>query len=235
MSAISAHRTDAVGAGFFETAASSGAEYVEMDVRRTGDGEIVVRHDRDVDGTVLAEATYAEVCAAAGGRVPRVREAMETLAGRARGHLDLKEPGMELEVVALAEEILGPGNYVVSTRYAASIAVIGRAFPDAVTALSVGRGLRERGAVRDLLPLGRLRECGAHWVALNHRLAHLGVLWQCARAGFPAMVWTVNQEPLMRRFLTDPRVAVLVTDRPVTAVRIREANAKSAHPEWMGG
>jgi glycerophosphoryl diester phosphodiesterase len=234
MSAISVHRTDAAGPGFFEAAVSSGAEYVEMDVRRTGDGEIVVRHDRDVGGTVLAEATYDEVCAAAGGPVPRVRQAMETLAGRVRGHLDLKEPGMELEVVALAEEILGPGGYVVSTRYETSIAVISRAFPGAITALSVGRGLHERGAVRDLLPLGRLRECGAHWVALNHRLARLGVLRRCAMAGFPAMVWTVNGEPLMRRFLTDPRVTVMVTDRPVTAVRIR-ANEKSAHPDWMGG
>jgi glycerophosphoryl diester phosphodiesterase len=110
----------------------------------------------------------------------------------------------------------------VTTRNPASIAVISRAFPDAITALSVGRGIWERRALLDLLPLGRLRECGAQWVAVNHRLARLGVLRQCATAGFPAMVWTVNDEPLMRRFLTDPRVAVLVTDRPRAAVRLRD-------------
>jgi glycerophosphoryl diester phosphodiesterase len=222
MVSISVHRTDAADPDFFDTAVASGAEYVEIDIRRTGDGEIVVRHDRHVNGTTLAAATYAEVCAAAGRPVPRVREAMESIAGRARGHLDLKEPGMEFEVVALALEILGPGNFVVTTREAASIARISRAFPEVLTALSVGRSFWERGALRDFSPLALVRECGAGWVAVNHRLARLGVLRQCAREGVPAMVWTVNTEPLMRRFLTDPRVAVLITDRPGNAVGLRD-------------
>jgi glycerophosphoryl diester phosphodiesterase len=36
------------------------------------------------------------------------------------------------------------------------------------------------------------------------------------------MVWTVNHEPLMRRFLADDRVSVLITDHPTHAVRLRE-------------
>lgn len=222
MTAISVHRTDSADVDFFETAVASGAEYVEIDVRRTGDGEIVVRHDRHVNGTVLAAASYVEVCAAAGQRVPRAREAMESIAGRIHGHLDLKEKGVELDVVELALEILGPGNFVVTSREPASIAMISRAFPGVHTALSVGRSLWERGALRDFSPLAVLRACGAEWVAINHRLARLGVLRQCAAEGIPAMIWTVNGEPLMRRFLADPGVAVLITDRPREAVRMRD-------------
>jgi glycerophosphoryl diester phosphodiesterase len=221
MTAISVHRTDAADAGFFETAVASGAEYVEIDVRRTGDGEIVVRHDRHVNGTVLAEASYAEVCAAAGHRVPRVRAAMEKIAGRIQGHLDLKEQGLELEVAELALEILGPGNFVVTSREPESIKMISRNLPEVRTALSIGLGLWERGALRDFSPLAALRDCGADWVAINHRLARLGVLRKCAHQGLPAMVWTVNAEPLMRRFLAHPGVAVLITDRPNEAVRLR--------------
>jgi glycerophosphoryl diester phosphodiesterase len=220
--AISAHRTDAVGADFFDTAVASGAEYAEIDIRRIGDGELVVRHDRTVHGTTLADASYAEVCAAVGHRVPRVREAMESIAGRVRGHLDLKEPGIERDVVMVALEVLGPGNFVVTTRNAESIAAIKTAFPEVLTALSVGRGIRDPGALRDLAPLARLRACGADWVAVDHRVARLGVLRQCAQANIPAMVWTVNAEPLMRRFLGDPRVSVLVTDHPHRAVRLRD-------------
>jgi glycerophosphoryl diester phosphodiesterase len=222
VTAVSAHRMDSVDADFFEAAVASGAEYAEIDIRRTGDGELVVRHDRDVNGTTLREASYAEVCAAVGHRVPRVREAMESIAGRARGHLDLKEPGVERDAVSVALEVLGPGNFVVTTRYAESITEIKSVFPDVLTALSVGRGIFQRGALRDFAPLARLRACGADWVAVNHRLARLGVLRQCAREGIPAMVWTVNAEPLMSRFLTDPRVSVLVTDHPGQAVRLRE-------------
>jgi glycerophosphoryl diester phosphodiesterase len=37
------------------------------------------------------------------------------------------------------------------------------------------------------------------------------------------MIWTVNAEELMLRFLGDPRVAVLITDRPDQASRLRHA------------
>jgi glycerophosphoryl diester phosphodiesterase len=222
VTAVSAHRTDSVGADFFATAVASGAEYAEIDIRRTGDGELVVRHDPEVNGTVLADASYAEVCAAVGHRVPRVREAMESIAGRVRGHLDLKEQGIERDTVTAALEVLGPGNFVVTTRHAASIVAIKSTFPDVLTALSVGRRVWDRGALRDVAPLARLRACGADWIAVDHRLARLGVLRQCAREGIPAMVWTVNAEPLMRRFLADPRVSVLVTDHPGQAVRLRD-------------
>lgn len=235
MTAVSAHRTDTVGADFFEAAVASGAEYAEIDIRRTGDGELVVLHDPAVNGTTLAQASYAEVCAAAGRRVPRVRAAMESIAGRVRGHLDLKETGIERDAVAVALEVLGPGNFVVTTRHAESISAIKSDFPDVLTALSVGRGICERGALRELAPLARLRACGADWAAVNHRVARLGVLGQCARAGIPAMVWTVNDEALMRRFLADPRVSVLITDHPGRAVRLRDGRGeqgdkKSTHP-----
>jgi glycerophosphoryl diester phosphodiesterase len=36
------------------------------------------------------------------------------------------------------------------------------------------------------------------------------------------MIWTVNDDSLMRRFLADPRVSVLITDRPRQALRLRE-------------
>ncbi|HEX2314145.1 MAG TPA: glycerophosphodiester phosphodiesterase [Thermomonospora sp.] len=218
--AISAHRRDHHGA--FETAAGSGAEYVEIDVRRTADGELVAHHDAQVGGLPLARCTYERARAAVDRPVPLVREALEAIAGRALGHLDLKERGCEHEAVALALDRLGPGRFVVTTRSAESIRLIKRDFPQVRTALSVGRGLWERGAVRDLSPLALVRACGADMVALNHRLARLGVLGRCARAGFPAMVWTVNAEPLMRRFLGDPRVAVLVTDHPRRALALRD-------------
>ncbi|WP_116026440.1 glycerophosphodiester phosphodiesterase [Thermomonospora umbrina] len=218
--AISAHRRDHHGA--FDTAVGSGAEYVEIDVRRTGDGELVAHHDREVGGLPLARCTYERVRAAVDRPVPLLGDALDAIAGRALGHLDLKERGAEHETVELAMERLGEGRFVVTTRYSESIRLIKRDFPGVRTALSVGRGVWERGAVRDLSPLALVRACGADMVALNHRLARLGVLRQCARAGFPAMVWTVNAEPLMRRFLGDPRVAVLVTDHPGRALALRD-------------
>jgi glycerophosphoryl diester phosphodiesterase len=231
--AVSAHKggsEDAPPATWeaYETALTTGAEYVEFDVRRTRDGELVVYHDPRIGDRPVAGMTYTELCATVGHRVPRVREVMELIAGRASGHLDLKETGGEDEVIRMALDLLGPGNFVATTLEDSSISRIKKSFPSVTTALSLGRDLREVTRVlrlparaRELYPLGRMRACGADWLAVHRRLARANVLRLCGRFGIPAMVWTVNGEPQMRRFLADPRVTVLITDRPRHALRLR--------------
>jgi glycerophosphoryl diester phosphodiesterase len=235
MVAVSAHRggsEDAPSATIeaYASAVASGAEYVEFDIRRTRDGHFVVFHDDRIRQVRLAVLPYEELCAMAGYRVPRVGDVMRLLAGRAVGHLDLKEIGDEDEVIRMALDLLGPGNFVATTLEDASIARIKRDFPEVLAALSLGRSLRERAwiarlptRVSELYPLQRLRACNADWVAVHRRLAGMSVLRICARTGVPAMVWTVNAEEEMRRFLADERVTVLITDHPRRAVRLREA------------
>lgn len=220
--AISAHRRDQRGLTGLSEAVESGAEYVEIDIRRTGDGRLVVHHDPDLAGLPLKRLTYERVQELSPRPVPLVSEAMGIIGGRAQGHLDLKERGCEHETVEMAIEAFGRDRFVVTTREVLSLVQIRRTFPGVRTALSVGRNLWERGVAHDFAPLPLIRKAGADMVAVNHRLARVGVLRQCGRAGIPAMVWTVNAEPVMRRFLGDPRVAVLVTDRPDVALKLRE-------------
>ncbi|MCP2336494.1 glycerophosphodiester phosphodiesterase [Actinomadura rupiterrae] len=225
--AVSAHRRDAAGLTGLQDAARSGADYVEIDVRRTGDGALVVHHDPTVGGLPLARLAHDRAVSLADNEIPLVSEAMEIIAGHARGHLDLKERGCETELVEMAEAAFGPDGFVVTTRDPASIKQIKAGFPHVRVAISVGRSLWERGAHRDFAPVRAIRASGADLVALNHRLARVGVLTQIARAGFPAMIWTVNDEPQMRRFLADGRVEVLITDHPRQALALRASLSQS--------
>jgi glycerophosphoryl diester phosphodiesterase len=238
--AISAHRggsEDAAAATIeaYESAATLGAEYVEFDVRRTRDGVLVAYHDDHVRRRAFAGLTYEDLCEGAGYQVPRIREVMKLIAGQARGHLDLKQIGEEDEVIEMALDLLGPGNFVATTLEDASIVRIKHAYPDVPAALSLGRDLKSvnwllrlPARLRELYPLRRMRACGADWLAVHRRLARAGVLRMTGRLGIPAMVWTVNQEPEMRQFLADPRVTVLITDRPRQALRLRDAVRNSA-------
>jgi glycerophosphoryl diester phosphodiesterase len=74
----------------YADAVGSGAEYAELDVRRLGDGTLVVFHDATVAGSGrrLADLGYADLCADAGYEVPRVVEVLKLIAGRLGGHLD---------------------------------------------------------------------------------------------------------------------------------------------------
>lgn len=59
--AISAHRRDEAGLTGLSMAVDSGAEYVEIDIRRTGDGRLVVHHDAELAGLPLNRLTYDRV------------------------------------------------------------------------------------------------------------------------------------------------------------------------------
>lgn len=233
--AISAHRggTETAAQGTYEAfqaALETGAEYVEFDIRRTADAQFVVYHDATVNGTgPLAGIGYSLLCKLTGYEVPRVGEVMRMLAGKAAGHLDLKELGGEELIIGQALEILGPGNFVATTLEDASAATIKERFPGVPVALSLGRDLSEgpwlaRLSARrhDLYPLDRVRACGADWAAINHRLAVLGVLRRCHSSGLKTMIWTVNADPAISRWLVDSRVDVVVTDRPRRAAELRE-------------
>jgi glycerophosphoryl diester phosphodiesterase len=212
----------------YQDALASGAEYAEFDIRRTADDVLVIYHDAAAGGAWLADVGYQELCDRAGYPVPRVEDVMDLLGGRLAGHLDLKETGYEERVISLALAAFGAGNFVATTLEDVSVRRIKEAFPAVRTALSLGRDLQPIPRHRwpevrrgELFPLRRLRACGADLAAINHKLARFGVLNACARHGIPAMIWTVDSAPLIDRLVVDPRIDVLITNRPRQAIRRR--------------
>lgn len=236
--AVSAHRGGCERAApatreAYEDALASGAEYVEFDVRRTADGVFVVHHDPRVrrTGPPLSTLTHAELNDRAGYPVPVVDEVMELVAGKLVAHLDLKETGHERELIDRAVALLGEDGLVATTLEDRSVAALTAARPRVRTVLSlgrdgkdIGRGRLVRTRIGELLPMRRVRACGAHGIAAHWRLARAGVLREAARGGLFTMVWTVNEDAALRGFLDDPRVDVLITDRPRRAVALRDAH-----------
>ena len=232
--AVSAHRGggETARSGTYEayrSALQAGAEYVEFDVRRTREGTLVAfHHARPGWGRAVAAVNYARLCDLAGYEVPRMAELMQLLAGRAVGHLDLKETSCADEIVRHAVEALGPAGVLVTTEDGAVAAVLKRRFPAVPVGLTIGgdvaetaaftvRRLRERGLSR----LGRVMASGADVAVVHHRLARTGVLAECRRRGIKTVVWTVNSDQALAGWLTTPSVDVLVTDRPARAIALR--------------
>ena len=218
----------------YRDALTARADYLEFDIRRTADAELVTIHDtRTRQGRLVSQLGYAQLCDLAGRDVPKVADVLAMIKGRARAHLDLKETGDEVRLVRLALDILGPGEFVITSPEDSSVAAIRRRFP-AVDEVPVALTLRAgrlppgpdgMGALRtrlsELRPWSRLRACGADWVAVDHRLALAGIVRQCRRRHLKVMVWTVNNDLELRYWLLRPGVDVLVTDRPARAVALR--------------
>jgi glycerophosphoryl diester phosphodiesterase len=232
--AISAHRggEETACPGTYEAyqrAVAAGAEYVEFDVRRTSDGQLVAyHHARTPWAQAISGVSYRRLCRLTGFDVPLVTEVMRLLGGRATCHIDLKEVRGATALIGQAREMLGTAGFVVTTRDDAVAADLRRRFPGVRLALTIGGDLAEtarlavrQARTRGLSRLDRVLACQAGWAAVHHRLAAAGMLRECRLRGIKTIVWTVNDDPGLVRWLSHPEVDVLVTDRPARAAALR--------------
>ena len=181
-----------------ERAMALGADGVELDVHRTADDELVVRHDARSPAGVLCDLTLAQIRAAL-PEVPTLTEVLDTCQG-VLVNVEVKnlpvDPDWDPDdraaelLVALLEDRAGTDDVLVSSRNLASIDRVRARLPGLPTAL----------VTRDGDPLDALLAVGAHGhVALHPAVwtlegAMLGVLTQRAREhGVQVNVWTVNE------------------------------------------
>jgi glycerophosphoryl diester phosphodiesterase len=230
---ISAHRGGNVVDGEtakerYRRAIDLGVDYVEFDVRKTKDGVAVVCHDDcTVSGRFIRELAYRDLAEELAGEAVTLEELLGIAGGRVGLHLDLKETGYEPEIVTLALSA-GPPDRLVITGADATIRNVKELFPHVCAGLSLGEDLKSvspwlaPGArLSELFPGRRIRRSHADFVAAHHQLAELNVLRWCDQCGIPAWVWTVDEERDIARFMKDPRVMVLITNRPEIALRFR--------------
>jgi glycerophosphoryl diester phosphodiesterase len=202
-------------------AVAAGADLVEVDVRRTRDGALVVLHDATLDRTTDAprvlpgrgpwaveDLTLAEVRRLDAGswkdprfggeRVPTLEEVLEALAGRRTGLLlELKEPAATPGLVAdVAAVLAGQAARDVSR-------VVVQSFDHVPM-----RELRERAPHLPVGVLGRPARTELRWYAewaamvntSRHRLDREYVA-EVHRWGMASLVWTVDRPAAMQRAL----------------------------------
>jgi glycerophosphoryl diester phosphodiesterase len=206
-----------------------GVDYVELDVRRTADGVYVIYHDHVTpSGRRTGGLTYADLKTELGPEVLTLDGLLDVVAGRVGLHFDLKEPGYEAEIVRVALARVAESAFVVTTGEVESIRTVKEQFPTVRAGLTLGTDMSgaqgwatvtER--LSELFPGSRLKRSHADFVAAHQQLARVRLLHYCARRRMPAWVWTVDDEVEIARFMSDPRVTTLITNRPDLALRLR--------------
>jgi glycerophosphoryl diester phosphodiesterase len=232
---IDAHRGECGVPGLpaddrYVRAIALGVDFVEIDIRRIADGTFVNYHDDlTPSGHDVRDLSYSELKAELGPELVRVDELVDIIDGRVGLHVDVKEEGYEAEVVRTIQRSFTRSE-VVYTSGDDPIRVIKDQFPTLRTGLSLGDDLQGvspwlKIGVRlsELFPSTRLRRSHADFLAVHKDLARVRVLAYCANAHIPAWVWTVDDEEEIAKFMRDPRVAVLITNRPDLAMKLTTA------------
>ena len=215
----------------YSRAIDLGVDYVELDVRRSADGQYVNYHD-DVtpSGRPASHLRYADLKAELGSDLLKLDELLDLVAGRVGLHIDLKEPGYEEEMVRLLLPHASESRFVVTTGEVESIRTIKERFPAVRAGLTLGTDMRNaqalvtvRERLAELFPTPRLTRSRADFVAAHQQLARIRLLRYCARRRMAVWVWTVDEEAEIARFMADPRVTALITNRPDIALKFRSA------------
>jgi glycerophosphoryl diester phosphodiesterase len=176
----------------FEKAIGLGADMVEFDVRRTADGVLVVVHDP------LPPVRYDELRP----RPPRFEEVVDVCAGRIALDVELKEPGVEAEVL----DVVDAASSVVTSFLPDVVAAVKTLRPD----VRAGLLLREGAAVPFSAP--------GDFLAPHFTLVDRGL-----DVGSDLYVWTVNDEARLTRYLSDPRLTAVITDDPALAISLQNS------------
>jgi glycerophosphoryl diester phosphodiesterase len=238
---ISAHRGSCGVDGLpaaerYRRAIALGVDYVEIDARRTADGMYVTCHDDlTPSGRNTRDLTYAQLRGELGSELLTLAEVLDIAVGRTRLHVDLKEDEFAPEVVRLVLGRLPESDFVITTGGELVIRRIKDQFPTVTAGLTLGRDVARWPPWRllgvrlsELFPGRRWKLSRADFVAMHQQLARIRLLSYTGARRIPAWVWTVDDEVEMARFLADPRVTTLITNRPDLALRLRAKAASTA-------
>jgi len=215
--------------GAVQLAWERGARAVEIDVRLTADGEVVVVHDADLRRVGRSRLTIAGSTAAAlraidvgswkhprwaGERVPLLAEVLATVPRGGRLFVEIKTgPAI---VPALAQVMqaspLAPRQVIIMSFDRGTMAEVARALPDYEACLLLtARQLFARDGVAGAIAAARAHGCVSLDVQ-RHRRLDAAVIEAVHAAGMRLYTWTVNRVSTARR-LAAAGIDGITTDR----------------------
>jgi glycerophosphoryl diester phosphodiesterase len=214
----------------FRKALDAGAAGIELDVRRCGDGTIVVIHDAAIDRTTngagrVSGLSYAQLSrfdAGHGDSIPRLADVLDIFGPRGITNIELKEFGMATEIVRMIVERKLEERVIVSAFDAPDNAADSNAnwleldqFGSLSTALLCKKSTLERIGCDGVIDAVRKHGANAIHAAANSVTSEL--LDLSMRQGIPVRVWTINSANEARHW-RDLGVEAIFSDSPAACL-----------------
>lgn len=204
----------------FLAAVSLGADMVELDVRKCGDGTLVIFHDPWLSPSertaAISQLTFREINTRTlkkGFSVPTMEETFRTLSQKTLLDIEIKEPGYEEEVIACARGYFDRTQFVITSFNPGIIAAVKKV--DRMLQTGLIMATVEGLALSSVLPCEVLAP-EKRMFAANRRF-----FAKAKKQGKKIAVWTVDGVELLSRLLADPLVDAIITNHPDRALALR--------------
>lgn len=170
-----------------------GVDLVEVDVRRSRDGHLVLMHDETVDRTTNGKGKVATrsladlqaLDAGKGERIPTLEELLELAEGRVGLMLEIKEAGIADLTVKLVRKTGFTGTVVYASFLHKELPAVRKADSEAATLALFGRRPKD--------PVAAAARVGVSHVGLRFTTATAQRVSALHRAGLQVFVYTVNE------------------------------------------
>jgi glycerophosphoryl diester phosphodiesterase len=242
--AITAHRGSSLKAPDNSMAAiryaiEDGADYIELDVRETADGQLVLLHDKDLlrvarDPRDVWDLTLAEIrmleansrfnTGIEGSRIPTLGQAIDLIRGKAKLYLEVKTSPRSPNLLQRVIETLQQEDMLDQTLLAALEPEVLR------QAQQLAPGIRTSLLVHSVI--GSIDGQPFDVLALRDVLINPARISNIRQQNQEIHVWTVNDRRTMSRMI-DQGVDNIITDRPELLALVLAERAELSEPERL--
>ncbi len=190
-----------------------GVDLIEVDVRRTRDGHLVLLHDERVNRTTngrgrVADMTLAQVKQlrlGAGQGIPTLEEALETANGHVGLMLELKVEGIGKQTCEIVRRSVFKGAVIYASFITDELLPILDIEPHSATMALIDKLPKD--------PLVYATKARATHIGLKWRTATPALVQACHDAGLQVFVYTVNNLKDIRK-MRDLGVDAIISDFP---------------------
>lgn len=198
----------------FKKAIELGVDQIELDVRFSKEGELMVIHDEKLNRTIngkgfVRDFTLAELKkldAGKGEKIPTLQEVIELVRDKdVFLQIELKELNMERHVLDLIQKNNFEEKVMIISFLHKELRKIKELNSKIKTGILIGR--------RFIDPLKRLREVKADAVSMRHTLVSKRLVEKLHQNNIELTVWVVNELKDVRR-MVDLGVDIIGTDKP---------------------
>ena len=215
----------------FQKANDIGCYAIECDIRKTKDDILVINHDPFIKDLIIGKHSYQELndyTMSLGYHLPTLIETLEFVKGKILVDLEIKEEGYEDKIVDEVLSVLSLDEFYLRSFYDNALIRIHSINKDIrlilLTGLSNPKHLI-RTRYSEVFPKRRLKKCGAYAVSPYYKELILNYPKRLARLNYPVIVWTVNDEEVMRDLVG--KVTGIITNYPDKLKEIIENEKKA--------
>ncbi|MBI4217436.1 MAG: glycerophosphodiester phosphodiesterase [Parcubacteria group bacterium] len=202
-----AHATENTIASFRKGLAL-GANAIELDVRKTRDGAIVVLHDDNLKHVFgkkdkIGELSLKEAKKLSLGKIPTLEEALKAIKARTI-LVELKESGIERKALAIVRKNKALARVIFISFHENCLRNIRKLHKTVPTGFTYAT---------HPFPIKKALSLKAQYLVSLYRFTHTALVRQAHRAGLKVIVWTVNTRQEAKA-MAKKGVDGITSDRP---------------------